>query len=345
MVARIILYAALLCPVLGPVLGHGRTAGDPLLWGFALDGYPIRAETIERVERETGLHAQIVEFFLQWPAAGAAGPFPRESLDAVWSRGAIPVVTWEPMYYKEGREIVVPQAEILGGRYDSFVDSFAREAKAWGRPFMIRFAHEMNISRYHWGTEEREYGPKSPEVYRDMFRYVVSRFRKAGVRNVLWVFCPNAESVPNASYDPTASWNQARRYYPGDEYVDVLGMDGYNWGTTRTKEKHGWNSHWKSFRELFQPIYEELRGLSPQKPLLVFETASAGRGGNKTAWIQESLFTLDGWDVQGCVWFQAEKEVDWRIQSGVDLSHVAEIRSRTSWPLHWIRRLVEKKGK
>ncbi|MBN1103397.1 MAG: endoglucanase [Deltaproteobacteria bacterium] len=345
MVARIILCVALLFPVISPVLCHASPAGDPLLWGFALDGYPIRAETIERVERETGLYAQIVVFFLQWPAPGAAGALPRESLDAVRSRGAIPVVTWEPMYYKEGREIVIPQAEILGGRYNSYLDSFAREAKAWGKPFMIRFAHEMNISRYHWGTEEQEYGPGSPRVYRDMFRHVVSRFRKMGANNVLWVFCPNAESVPNASYDPTASWNQARRYYPGDEYVDVLGMDGYNWGTTRTKERHGWESRWKSFREVFQPIYEELKTLSTRKPLFIFETASADQGGEKNDWIREALITIGQWDVQGCAWFQVEKEVDWRIQSGVDLARVAEIRSRTSWSLNWIQRLVDKKEK
>ncbi|RZB30411.1 MAG: hypothetical protein SRB1_02691 [Desulfobacteraceae bacterium Eth-SRB1] len=68
---------------------------------------------------------------------------------------------------------------------------------------MIRFAHEMNIERYHWGMGKTDYGPQSPTVYKKIFHYVVTIFRNMDVKNVLWVFCPNAESVPNTSYDPT----------------------------------------------------------------------------------------------------------------------------------------------
>ena len=58
----------------------------------------------------------------------------------------------------------------------------------WGKPVIIRFAHEMNLNEYHWGTLEAEYGQKSPEIYIKMFRYVVQFFKDEKVDNVLWAF-------------------------------------------------------------------------------------------------------------------------------------------------------------
>jgi mannan endo-1,4-beta-mannosidase len=345
-VRRALWPTLLLLLVLCPTSSRAGEPGSPLFWGFALDGHPITGAMIEKVEAETGIQPQMVVFFLQWPEPGGAGLFPRASLEAIWARGAVPVVTWEPMFYKEGRETMIPHAEILGGKYDGYLDSFAREARAWGRPFMIRFAHEMNLQRYHWGTEKQEYGAGSPEVYRNLFRYVVSRFRKMNAHNALWVFCPNAESVPNPSHDPLASWNQARRYYPGDDFVNVLGMDGYNWGTTQTVDRHGWKSDWRSFEAIFRPLYEELKALSPGKPVFVFETASANEGGDKTAWIEDALKVLGQWNVRGVVWFQARKEVDWRIQSGGSVSYLPAVRSGTggSQSQGWIRGFTGREG-
>ncbi|MBI4795197.1 MAG: hypothetical protein HY790_05055 [Deltaproteobacteria bacterium] len=121
-------------------------------------------------------------------------------------------------------------------------------------------------------------------------------------------FCPNAESLPNPVQDPQASWNRASNYYPGDDYVDLLGMDGYNWGTTQTMEKNGWQSRWRSFQEIFAPMYQELRSLSPHKPLLVFETASAMEGGDKAWWIKETMPLLRSWQVQGRSGFRSTRK-------------------------------------
>lgn len=311
-------------------------------WGVALDGYPITAGMLNEVERETGLFPQIVVFFVQWPSSPKPGGFPKESLEAIWMRGALPCLTWEPMYYKGGEEIMVSYEQILGAEYDPYLTAFAREARSWGKPFLIRFAHEMNIERYHWGTEKGCYGPKSPEIYKGVFQYVVSLFQKVGAHNVLWVFCPNAESVPNTSFDPGASWNRASNYYPGESYVDILGMDGYNWGTTQTVKKNGWKSHWKSFEEIFRPIYRELKALSPQKPIFVFETASANQGGQKSPWIKEAFLKIDEWNIDGLVWFHVKKEVDWRINSDGDTSYVSLVRSRGSRSRRWIKDFAEK---
>jgi hypothetical protein len=289
--------------------------GTPPFWGFAVDGHPVSGRQLELLEAETGLPAQMVVFFLQWPPAGRAetSPFPEESLEAIWSRGGLPCLTWEPMYYEGGKEIVVPFGKILGGAYDRFLEDFAERAARWGRPFVIRFAHEMNLSRYAWGTGGSAYGPDSPDIYRRMFRHVVSVFRRQGADNVLWAFCPNVESVPDVSFDPSAEWNRAENYYPGGDWIDILGMDGYNWGRSRTRERDGWESRWATFRETFESLHARLRALAPEKPIVVFETASVSEGGGRSQWLREALEAAKLWRIRGIAWFQADKDNNWRI--------------------------------
>lgn len=288
-------------------------------WGVALHGNPLSRPQLEDAARATGMAPRLVLFFQQWPERPAAGGFPRETLAAIADFGAQPVLTWEPMYYArvDGTETTIPAARIVGGDYDVYLEEFAREAAAWGRPLIIRFAHEMNLSRYHWGGSKEEFGPASPDRYRAMWRRVVDVFRRARATNVRWAFSPNCESVPGGGNPAAAPWNTASAYYPGDDYVDLVGMDGYNWGETQTPERHGWRSTWRGFAETFGGLHTQLRALAPDKPVYVFETASAATGGNKAAWLAELARVARSWNLRAVVWFQVSKEVDWRIQTGV----------------------------
>lgn len=292
---------------------------QPLLWGVALDGHPIDDQRLARVASAVLFSPQVVNFFLSWPRPGLSGEFPETSLDAIANRGAVPCLTWEPFFIEAGETVAVTLEQLQTGVYDDFLNTFASRMAKWKQPVIIRFAHEMNIERYHWGTTKERFGPDSPRIYRKMFRRVVRVFRANGADNVLWTFCPNAESLPNRSFDPTAGWNRASAYYPGDDVVDILGMDGYNWGKSQTLENAGWQSQWQPFEKIFQPLYNELRGMAPDKPIMVFETASV-RGeieGAKTRWITEMITTAKKWRLSGIVWFQVNKEVDWRFQSGI----------------------------
>lgn len=306
------------------------SAADAPWWGFALHGYPVTETRLAGLKYETGLAPHVVVFFLQWPSHGETGPFPEESLEAIWSQRALPCLTWEPMYYRDGQEITILADEILGGKYDAYLRDFAEHARRWGRPFLIRFAHEMNLDRYHWGTDRGGYGPESPQIYQRMFRYVVESFRRFGAYNVRWAFCPNAESVPYG--DPSAVWNRPEAYYPGDDVVDVLGMDGYNWGMTKTREKDGWQSRWQTFGEIFENLYRSLTRLAPEKPVWVFETGSMNAGGDRTAWLREALSLAREWRLSGICWFQVDKEVDWRLDIRRDAEAVGIVRGGPPLP-------------
>lgn len=313
-----------------------RRNSRPLLFGFALEGYPIDEHRIRSVLCETGISPNIVLFYLQWKYPNERDPLLRGSLEAIWSMGAVPCITWEPMHIEGGKEVMIDFRNITNGGYDNYIQDIASTIRAFQQPVLMRFAHEMNLKRYHWGTDEAAYGKNSPAIYRNLFRYVVTVFRKENVTNVRWVFCPNAESIPNQEMDPEITWNDIASYYPGNEWVDVLGVDGYNWGTTQKVEQNGWQSSWRSFENIFRKPVQALRNLSAEKPLVLFETASAGSGGDKGQWIREAFETAQLWGIQGIIWFQVNKEIDWRLHVGIDPQEMALIRSIVSPAHRWI---------
>jgi hypothetical protein len=290
------------------------------------------------LEAQIGVPVRIVNFYLQWPASPSKGGFPERSLEVIHKFGALACITWEPMYYELDQEQAIDAESILKGEYDPYLRRFAKSATKWGQRFILRFAHEMNIQRYHWGTTRSEYGPQSPGLYQDLFRYVVNLFRKNGASNVLFAFCPNAESVPNTSFDPSAAWNTIPAYYPGDSHVDILGLDGYNWGQTREYKTHGWTSSWQGFSEIFASAIKELKGLGQEKPLVIFETASAKQKGDLDQWLISALQDMEDWGVKGLCWFQVNKELDWGLKAQDAPKAIPLLRRQTSPALHWIKR-------
>lgn len=300
-----------------PLAGCSDT---PLGFGLALDGHPITQNAVTEAGEPAGWPVSMVVFFLQWPEDKQPN-FPQQSVEAIARTGAVPVITWEPMFLRGGEEFAIPTLDIFCGEWDSYIDAFARAARDSGHRIILRFAHEMNLERYHWGGTPSEYGPESPARYKELFRHVRERFRIQGADNVLFAFCPNAESLPHPQRD-RADWNTASAYYPGDDAVDVLGMDGYNWGTTFTKAAHGWDSRFTPFKDIFSAIRSELKALAPDRPLVVFETASVSQGGDKTAWIEDAMATAKGWGLAGVCWFEVRKEQDWRMESGTDTARL-----------------------
>lgn len=288
-------------------------AGGELDFGLTLEGHPGSPQELAALEQGLGAPVRVLNVFVQWPGDPAGGWFPWPFLDAAAAQGVLPCITWEPMSVAAGSERAVPGRDILAGSWDAYIDFFAVEARRFGRPLIVRLAHEMNLARYHWFVAPTDYGPASPGLYREVFRYVAARLRAAGAGNVLLAFCPNAESVPGPGNAADAGWNTATAWWPGADVVDVLGMDGYNWGTFFRRAAHGWDSAWKGFADIFGPLREELAGLAPDKPLVVFEIGSTDQGGDKDAWAADAVRTAAAWGVRAMLWFDARKEQDWRF--------------------------------
>ena len=285
------------------------TVEKSFFFGVTIEGYPITNRKLKTLQKEIGIKPDMIVFFLMWPSKEKI----KESFNLTYSlntinkSNAISCITWEPMYLQNSKEVAILSDDILKGLYDEYLDEFIFQIKSFNKPLIIRFAHEMNLSRYHWGVVKDNYNEKSPEIYKQMFRYIVDYFKKNQVKNAFFAFCPNVDSVPNTS------WNKIKNYYPGDKYVDILGLDGYNWGTCASEKNLGWVSSWRSFNKTFKTPYKELRELSLFKPIVIFETASAQKGGDKTQWLYDAIKDAKKLDISALCWFQVDKECNWKI--------------------------------
>lgn len=261
-------------------------------------------QTVFDFEKMIGKKVDIVLSFVdRW---GPLYSFPKDYCKVLWETKHLPLITWQPQ---------TALTTIINGKWDNYILNWARAVKKYEHPVMIRWGHEMNGNWYPWcgvkngGEELRGYGdpnkPDGPERYVDAYRHVHDLFEHFGARNVIWVWSPN-EGNPVGE-----SWNEIENYYPGDYYVDWLGMDGYNWGTSRS-----WSS-WRSFDDIFGNLYRQLSKLAPNKPIMISEFASSEDGGNKAKWVTNAFQKLkkNYPKIKAFVWFNIVKETNWPVDS------------------------------
>jgi beta-mannanase len=137
----------------------------------------------------------------------------------------------------------------------------------------------------------------------------VNIFRDESVTNVKWVWTTNAS---NHGHGTTFTGN-----YPGDDYVDYISIDGYNWGKSQD-----W-SNWQTFTQVFKKSYDALSTIN--KPLFIAEISCSEKGGNKAEWITDMFkqFQTNFSRVFAVMWFSQSKdyEGDWALntsQAAVD---------------------------
>ena len=259
----------------------------------ALLGAFVGTGTLAQLETTLGRKLAIVHNFFAWSDDWVA------RVPGDLSGGRIPLITWETWVNSVG----IPFDDILNGVHDSMITTRATAAKNVGQKFFLRWGHEMNGNWYPWDGSHNGANAAATAKYISVYRHIHDIFVSQGATNVLWVFCPNVDSVPGDA------WNQWANYYPGDSYVDWMGFDGYNWGTSTT------TGTWQSFTTIASRIYTGLA--AKNKPIMIPETASTELGGDKAAWIAGIVPALKSSypSIKALVWFDANKETDWRMDS------------------------------
>ncbi len=181
--------------------------------------------------------------------------------------------------------------EILDGKYDYYIEEYANLiAKYPDVTVLFRPFNEMNGD---WCNYSSFHTSRDPEVYVDVYRYLHKKFDETGCNNTLWVWNPNEISFPNYK------WNNQSLYYPGDEFVDIYGITGYNTGTYYEGES------WRSFDEVYAPIYEGVIRLN-EKPVMITEFSCSAIGGDKIAWIEDMFLSLPKYDkIKLGIWWHA----------------------------------------
>ncbi len=273
-------------------------------------GWPNWWGSLEAYDRETGRRPSIIQFYTGWDSA-----FPTDFVATLDRRGQTPLITWQGWSDSRGpNDPRYSDAQILSGKFDAYIWSWADGARRWGRPLYVRWGCEANGS---WNEWDPGVNGNTAEQYIATFRRVRSIFAAAGATNVKVLWTAIADFPGATPLD---------RLYPGDEYVDGVGIDGYNWGSTQP-----WSS-WQTFAEVFEPTISTMRRLT-DKPLWLTEVGSTEHVGDKAAWL-DGMFSTVARDprIEGLVWFNINKETDWRINSSP--AALAAFRGGLAAP-HW----------
>jgi hypothetical protein len=274
-------------------LGDG-TAAAAIYWGATMKGEvygisgeaPKNPEVWERFEHDAGKPLTIVNTGQNW------GQFDTTTMQQVIDGGAIPLVTM-------GLTSGVTMQEVAEGKQDTQIRAWAKSAKAFGYPFMFRPWREMNGDWYSWGRDP--YFVAAWQHFHDVVE-------EEGATNVTWAWIVNTIWSDPGS-DPTP-------YYPGDDYVDWVGMDAYNWGKNPIQP-----DIWLSPEQAIGPTLTVLEGIT-DKPVALTEVASSEAGGNKASWIRDFLHSYlpNHPNIKAMVWFnwnilQGGLRYDWPIES------------------------------
>ena len=281
----------------------GAYVGNP-------DTRPPEAKEIRAYENLIGRHLHSLLFFWAW----GDGDLPSTHLKKIRDHDGYNTrislhITWEPWQRKGVKDDSFSLSAIASGKHDAYIKRFARDCRAWKQEIRIRFAHEM----IHFNNPEiAGWYPwqDQPENHVKAWRHVRNIFNQEKASNVGFVWSP-------LNYP---SWFDAlRNYYPGKNYVDWLGIDGYNWGEDGKPE---W-PYDQNFSDLFYPVYHVFADhpeIFGNKKIMISETASTKDnkfGGNKSLWIRDMFGRIKNEypKIEAFYWFNAKKEKDWRVNS------------------------------
>ena len=233
------LLPAVLCAlaalVLHPVLAVPAYAEAPIAWGAHPE--PRAGETkqqaLQRIEGVADRKLKSVRLFYRWD-----DPWPTSYENTYKANGQTLVISVKSRL-RSG--VAVPWAQVAAAqpgsqRYSEIV-SWARRVRDFGAPIYVTFNHEPEAAA------NTDLGDASD--YLSAWRNWVTIFRQEGATNAKFMWIMTDQSFWLAATDRRA----AAKWYPGDEWVDGIAGDAYNWFTCRS----GINTAWKPLRDIIDP--------------------------------------------------------------------------------------------
>jgi mannan endo-1,4-beta-mannosidase len=216
-------------------------------------------QTMADFETYVGKSMNVNAIFWGWDS-----PFPQT---VTGSQGKTLLVFWEPSFSFD---------QINNGSMDAYITQFALGAKAYGYPVILSPFDEFNLNEAPWG---QNVGTNTPPKFIAAWQRVRTIFTANSVSNVKFALTYNNVSIPSASY---------ATFYPGDAYVDYVGIDGFNFGG-------------QTFAQVFNTAITEAKTFN--KPVWIFSTGSIGpksqfitdlgAAGYPWIWFNKSPFNID----------------------------------------------------
>ena len=274
----------------GPATGKAAPGSQPYNVSGLLDpasgkflgveavGAPDSMTPVSTFAANTGRKPDLVGQYVPWGTA-----FDARAASNAWSYGALYYGAWEPFG--------ISVQAIADGQSDAYITRFAEAVRALNVPVALSFGHEMNGNWYPWGTEQT-----TPAAFVAAWRHIHRLFARAGASNVIWVWNPNV----------VYAMQQVRLapYWPGDAYVDWVGITGYFPASGPD-----------TFAGLYGATMTEIRQFTA-RPFIIAETAVQ----TGPAEVQAADSLVAGVrrhpDVLGLIWFDYDKAgVDYQLES------------------------------
>lgn len=242
---------------------------DSWVGGPPFDDYK---QGILEYHKTTEKHHSIVMFFSAWENAEGMYGFgtPGKNYKAGWlanqiyEAGATPMITWAPRNGSGGADQPEYSLDnISDGMYDDYIRQYARDVKSWGKPILLRVGHEMNVDFFPWSCPKNDF---KPEKFVQAFQHIRNIFREEKASNAYFLWSPNYASPPKIQGTACSDLNQL---YPGDEYVDFIGVSLYNWGSDLTK-----GPGWRDLSDGLEEFLNQMAIEHPYKSVIISEFAT-----------------------------------------------------------------------
>jgi hypothetical protein len=228
----------------------------------------LQPEKLLEFESAIDRKVTIAHYYRGWESL--IDPYILTEFEILRSNGWQPMINVNPYYFSECPASDLPLYKAIAeGQCDAFLHKAGKNLSNIKDPFYLLFAWEMNNKDLEWSVVATG---SSGQDFVMAWQRIHTIFEEEGATNVIWVFCPNTGDKTSISY---------KDIYPGDEYVDWTGIDGYNWGTTQS-----W-SQWSSFSGVFTSSYRNMTAIAPDKPMMIAEVNTTDQGGDKGAWYKD----------------------------------------------------------
>lgn len=246
---------------------------------------------VKEVSKQIGENFDIVSLYVAWDK-NLETVFPNSLLDSIYGQKSIPMITWEPWLnsfksdLKDNKQVF---ELISDGYFDTFITDFAIKLRQLDRPVFLRFAHEFDNPFYPWYQE----GENAPSQFKKAWIHTYEIIKRSGAENVIWIWNPwKPENVV--------------AYYPGEEFVDWIGVNILNYGNLNQDKK------WHSFTELYEPFHKEFQNL-PLTPVIISEFGSLKEAANQKEWINNafSSFESEFNEIKSVIFFNSKVDNNW----------------------------------
>ncbi|MGA4731333.1 glycoside hydrolase [Micromonospora taraxaci] len=238
-------------------------------WGMyspagSADGWD-HGKAVTDVEAQVGRKFDIVHRYHDFSNVGSNGAFPDAYETQQMREGRLMFFAWESRNFSAGTTL--KWSDVYGGRQDATIDAVAGRIRAAAVPVFLGFDHEP----------EDEPAKGSDADFVRAWRYVHERFARAGATNAVWVWTMMGWSGHHSRY---------AGLYPGDQYVDWVAYDPYNFHVCTG------STVWKSPSTTVGGFYDWLddNGIGAGKPRMLAEFGTnfnSADPGAKQRWFQE----------------------------------------------------------